>query len=218
MTQDIARYRARLQDQAAAARYAARFERGARARINRREQRAARRILDGLPDCRSVLDVPCGAGRFLHTLAGAGRRVIGVDAARAILVHARGRAAELGLRALWVQGDAARLPLPDDAVDAVFCNRLLHHILQPGERAVILGELRRVARRYVIVSFFDYHRFGTVRRLLKRLKGSRPNYAAQPTREAFIAEALACGLRLQEIVPTGPFWVAQHYLVLEKAR
>jgi ubiquinone/menaquinone biosynthesis C-methylase UbiE len=218
MTQDIARYRARLQEAAEAARYAARFERGSRARIDRREQRALRRILAGLSDCRSVLDVPCGAGRFLPTLAGTQRRVIGVDAARPILAHARARAAAVSIPAAWIQGDAARLPLRDESVDAVFCNRLLHHIRRPEERAVILRELRRVARRYVIVSFFDYHRFGALRRLLKRLKGARPNYALQPTREAFTAEVAACGLRLREIVPTGPFWVAQHYFVLEKIR
>lgn len=218
MTQDIARYRARLQEEAEAARYAARFERGARARIDRREQRAVRRILATLPDCRSVLDVPCGAGRFLPTLALAERRVIGVDAARAILAHARARARDAAIPAVWIVGDAARLPLRDEAVDAVFCNRLLHHILTPEERAAILRELRRVARRYVIVSFFDYHRFGALRRLLKRLKGSRPNYAAQPTHGAFRAETAACGLQLRQIVPTGPFWVAQHYFVLEKTR
>ncbi|MCX8090620.1 MAG: class I SAM-dependent methyltransferase [Verrucomicrobiae bacterium] len=216
MTQDIARYRARLQEEADAARYAARFERGSRARIDRREQRAVRAIFAGLPDCRTVLDVPCGAGRFLRTLAAADRRVIGVDAARAILTHAQSRAHHAGLQAAWIQADAARLPLRDDAVDAVFCNRLLHHIHQPAERAVILRELRRVARRYLIVSFFDYHRFGRLRRLLKRLKGSRPNYDKQPTRAAFCAEVAACGLRLRQIVPTGPIWVAQHYFVLEK--
>jgi ubiquinone/menaquinone biosynthesis C-methylase UbiE len=214
--QDIARYRARLQEETEAARYAARFERGSRARIDRREQRALRRILAGLPECRSVLDVPCGAGRFLRTLAESDRRVIGVDAARAILAHARARARAAATPALWIQGDAAHLPLRDAAVDVVFCNRLLHHILKPEERAVILRELRRVARRFVIVSFFDYHRFGALRRWLKRLKGARPNYAAQPTREAFAREVAACGLRLREIVPTGPFWVAQHYFVLEK--
>lgn len=218
MMQDIARYRARLQEEADAARYATRFERGSRARIDRREQRAVRRIFASLPDCRTVLDVPCGAGRFLRALAECDRRVIGVDAARAILAHAQARARNAAIPAVWIQGDAARLPLRDEAVDAVFCNRLLHHILKPEERAVILRELRRVTRRYVIVSFFDYHRFGGLRRLFKRLKGSRPNYAAQPTCGAFTAETAACGLQLRAIVPTGPFWVAQHYFVLEKAR
>ncbi len=217
MTQDIARYRQRFQDEGSAAQYAGRFERGSRARIDRREQRALGCILRELTGCGSILDVPCGAGRFLATLADGDRRVIGVDVARPILAHARGRAAAQAIAAVWVQGDASRLPLCDGAVDAVFCNRLLHHILVPDERAVILRELARVARRYVIVSFFDYYRFGPLRRLLKRLKGSRPRYEAQPRREQFVAEAGACGLRLRRSVRVGPFWVAQHFLVFEKA-
>lgn len=217
MKRDIASYRTRLQDAAQAEQYAARFERGSRARIDRREQRAVGKIFAGLANCRSVLDVPCGAGRFAKTLAGDRRRVVGVDAAREILLHAQQRVRRLGLRAVFIHGDASRLPFDADAVDAVFCNRLLHHILRPEERAAILRELRRVSRRHVVVSFFDYQGFGNVRRLLKSLKGSRPQYAGQPTREAFEHEANTCGLRVRDLVPTGAMWVAQKYFVMEKA-
>jgi len=216
MKRDIASYRTRLQDEAGAEKYAARFERGSRARIDRREQRAVQRIFSSLAGCHVVLDVPCGAGRFAKTLAGDRRRVIGVDSAREILVHAQRRAARSGVRAAFLQGDAARLPFAPDAVDAVFCNRLLHHIVKADERAAILRELRRVSRRYLVVSFFDYQGFATVRRLLKALKGSKPQYRGQPTREQFERELEACGFRVLELVPTGPAWVTQRYFVLEK--
>jgi len=216
MMRDIASYRKRLQDEAQAEKYAARFERGSRARIDRREQRAVRRIFSGLTGCHDVLDVPCGAGRFAVTLAQHGQRVVGVDSAREILAHAQKRLLPRGVRAHFVQGDASRLPFPDDAVDAVFCNRLLHHLLKAEERVVILQELRRVSRRYVVISFFDYQGFAAVRRLLKSLKGSKPKYAGQPTREQFERELNACGLRVRELVSTGATWVSQKYFVLEK--
>lgn len=216
MKRDIASYRTRLQNEAQAEKYAARFDRGSRARIDRREQCAVEKIFAGLPGCRNVLDVPCGAGRFARTLAQGGRFVIGLDSAREILAHAQKRAARFGVRAGFIHGDASRLSFPDDAVDAVFCNRLLHHILKPEERAVILRELRRVSRRYLVVSFFDYQGFATVRRWLKTLKGSKPKYAGQPTREQFERELNACGLRVRELVPTGAAWVSQKYFVLEK--
>ncbi len=216
MLRDIASYRTRLRNETHAATYATRFDRGSRARIDRREQRAVKKIFAGLPDCRSVLDVPCGAGRFARTLGAGGRRVLGVDSSREILTHAQKRAARPGFRPGFIHGDASRLPFPDNTVDAVFCNRLLHHILKPEERAVILRELRRVSRRYLVVSFFDYQGFATVRRLLKTLKGSKPKYAGQPTREQFERELNACGLRVRELVPTGAAWVSQKYFVLEK--
>lgn len=216
MKRDIASYSTRLQNTAEAEKYARRFERGSRARIDRREQRAVRRIFGRLPDCRSVLDVPCGAGRFLPTLAEFCPEVMGADIAAEVLEHARQKAEATGGRARVFRGDASRLELADGAVDAIFCNRLLHHILKEEERARILKELHRVTQRYLVVSFFDYQGFGAVRRLFKRLKGSKPIYGGQPTIEQFRAEITRAGFRERELVPTGPFWVSQKYFVLEK--
>ncbi|HNQ87948.1 MAG TPA: class I SAM-dependent methyltransferase [Verrucomicrobiota bacterium] len=209
-------YRSRLESAEAAQRYATRFERGRRRQIDRREQRAVRRILDDLPDCRSVLDVPCGAGRFLATLAANGRSVTGIDASAEILALARRRAEQLGIPARFEVGDAARLAVPDSSVDAVFCNRLLHHITVAEERAVFLREFHRVTRRHVVVSFFDYRAWGGLRRFLKALKGRRADYDGQPTLREFDLEVQACGFRVLRVVPTGPLWVSEKYFVLTR--
>src|SRR6266498_1894155 len=92
---DIKSYSRRLQDPAKAERYAKRFEQGSRKRIDRREQRAVRKIFAELPDCRSVLDVPSGAGRFLRTLSLGARRVIEIDVAFEILAYAQQKAANM---------------------------------------------------------------------------------------------------------------------------
>src|SRR6185436_10807367 len=125
-------YRKRMQNARRARLYAERFETGSRRRINQREQRAVAKIFDALPDCRSVLDVPSGAGRFARVLA-AGRMLIEGDVAFEILEFARERSEKAGLPVSFVQSDAARLPLADQAVDCIFCNRLLHHILAANE-------------------------------------------------------------------------------------
>lgn len=216
MKRDIQSYRGRMRDEAKAERYARRFERGSRKRIDRREQRAVAAVFSGLRDCRTILDVPAGAGRFLATLTRAGRQVVEIDSALEILQFARSRAESLGQPPRCLQGDASRLPLVSQAVDAVFCNRLLHHILSANERAVILRELRRVCRRYVVVSFFDYQAFSGVRKLLKAIKGSKPKYEGQPTVAQFEEEAAGCGLRVVSITPTGGPWASQKYVVLER--
>ena len=214
---DIKTYRARLQDGSRAERYAKRFEQGSRKRIDQREQRAVRKIFSELADCRSVLDVPSGAGRFLDALARDGRRVIEMDVAFEILEFARAKATKAQANTCVLQGDASRLPLADGAVDCVFSNRLLHHILAPAERHAILREFHRVCRRWAVVSFFNYKGLGRMRAFLKRLKGRQPAYAKQPTLEAFSAETAQSGFRVHAIVPTGLPWVSQKYLVLEKA-
>jgi ubiquinone/menaquinone biosynthesis C-methylase UbiE len=213
---DIKSYRDRFRDAAKAQKYAARFDEGPRHRIDRREQRAVKRIFSALPHCRSVLDVPSGAGRFAAVLTGPNRVVIELDAAMEILCPAEQRARKQSVNAIFVQGDASRLPLRNEVVDCIFCNRLLHHILRVEERGVILREFHRVTRRYVVVSFFDYHKFGALRRTLKTLKGRKPRYEDQPTQEHFSVESTAAGFHVLAVVPTGPLWVTQKYFVLEK--
>jgi ubiquinone/menaquinone biosynthesis C-methylase UbiE len=164
-----------------------------------------------------VLDVPSGAGRFLGTLAQGSRRVIEIDVAFEILEFAREKASRARANACVLQGDASRLPLTDGAVDCVFSNRLLHHILGPAERQAILREFHRVSRRWTVVSFFNYKGLARVRGFLKKLKGRAPPYEKQPTLEQFTAEAAQAGFRVLSIVPTGLPWVSQKYFVLEKA-
>jgi ubiquinone/menaquinone biosynthesis C-methylase UbiE len=202
-------YKKRFQDKAKAEKYARRFESGSHRRIDAREQRAVAKVFAELDDCRSVLDVPCGAGRFAKTLAQGGRKVIETDVSFEMVEFARGAR---------LQSDAAHLPFQDGAVDCVFSNRLLHHILPREERAMFLREFHRVSRRWVVVTFFDYRLFAPVRKALKKLKRAKIRYDEQPTFAQFAAEVEACGFRVQEVVPTGPVWVAEKYLVLEKCR
>ena len=212
----IETYRQRYRDRGKAGRYAQRFQRGDHKRQDQREQRAVREIFAALPDCRSVLDVPSGAGRFLNNLAQDGRKVIAGDVAFEMLEYAHGQAAEAGVAAHFLQVDASRLPLAEGAVDGVFCNRLLHHILEPVQRAAFLREFHRVSRKLLVISFFDYRATGAVRRVLKRLKGAKPMDERQPSLEQFTTELTATGWKIRSLVPTGPFWGSQKYLVLEK--
>lgn len=203
-------YKRRFQSKARAEKYARRFSSGSHKRIDAREQRAVAKIFAGLEDCRSVLDVPCGAGRFAKTLGQGGRLVIETDVAHEMVEIAR-RAHRLGM-----QSDAGHLPFRDGAVDCVFSNRLLHHILPRDERATFLREFHRVSKRWVVVTFFDYRMFATVRKALKKIKRAKIRYDEQPTLEQFEAEVKACGLCIVSVVATGPVWVSEKYLVLEK--
>jgi len=217
MNRTIETYRRRLQDPERARNYAQRFERGERKRIDRREQRAVRAIFSRLTDCRTILDVPSGAGRFVASLGGNARRVLEMDAAFEILEFAQKRARAAGVCASFAQADASRLPLGGNSVDAVFCNRLLHHLTKAEERAIVLRELHRVTRRYAIVSFFDYLGFGGLRKLLKAVRGRKPVYDGQPTLQEFSAELGRCGFAVKKVIATGGPWVSQKYCLLEKA-
>jgi ubiquinone/menaquinone biosynthesis C-methylase UbiE len=213
---DLEHYRQRMQAAAEAEKYAHRFEKGARRRINLREQRAVELILAGLGKIDFILDIPAGAGRFLDVLSRHCRRLIESDVALEILLHARQKAVEANLATDVVQGNASRLPLTDQAVDLIFCNRLLHHLLQRPERASVLREFHRVSRRHVLVSFFDYRKWLISRSILKMLKRRSPTYHKQPSLTEFGEEVVSCGFRIAKVHALGPTWVAEKYILLER--
>jgi len=66
-----------------------------------------------------VVDVGCGTGNAALLAAARGAHVTGVDPAPRLLEVARQRAAAQALDATFALGEAAALPLPDDAADVM---------------------------------------------------------------------------------------------------
>jgi ubiquinone/menaquinone biosynthesis C-methylase UbiE len=87
-----------------------------------------------------VLDLGCGAGRFVAALRDAGAKPIGVEIADAALERARRNAPGADLRLLGPDGS---LPLEHASVDLVWCSEVLEHV---ADTAHLLLEARRVLR------------------------------------------------------------------------
>lgn len=94
-----------------------------------------------------VVDLACGTGDLSELAAQIGARVIGVDFAGNMLVGARQRR----IKALFVQADASRVPLPDTAATVVLSGFALRNfvsipailteaarVLKPGGRLALL--------------------------------------------------------------------------------
>jgi SAM-dependent methyltransferase len=113
--------------------------------------RAVSRLLDGRTDA-SVLDVGIGSGDFARRLARerGGVRIIGLDVRDDVLEIA---ARNLGgtNHVTLIAGDARAVPLPDGSVDVAHASLLLHH-LDPDDAVLALREMRRVARRGLVVN------------------------------------------------------------------
>lgn len=99
-------------------------------------------------DAEIALDVGCGNGRHTESLRSHARRVVGVDVSRGLLAEARRRARDRGYdgRASFVHGDAAALPIIDDAVGLAVYVAAIHHLRSREERIRSLNELARVLR------------------------------------------------------------------------
>ncbi len=93
----------------------------------------------------TALDVGCAEGYFMHVLGERfGCEMWGVDLSLVALAKAR----ELyGLPV--AAADATRLPFADGAFDLVYSTEVIEHLLDPD---LALAEMRRVARRHVLVT------------------------------------------------------------------
>jgi len=106
----------------------------------RPEPRWAARIHAALGDARTVVNVGAGTGSYEP----ADRTVIAVEPSRR-MIDQRPTGAAPAVRAV-----AEALPLPDDAVDAALAVFAVHHWRDP---IAGLAEMRRVARRQVVVTW-----------------------------------------------------------------
>jgi SAM-dependent methyltransferase len=101
------------------------------------ERRRALLLAEARPGER-VLDLGCGAGRFVAALAEAGADPVGVELAEGALERARRNVPGADLR-LMEDG----IPLEDSSVDLVWCSEVLEHV---PDTAGLLSELRRVLK------------------------------------------------------------------------
>jgi ubiquinone/menaquinone biosynthesis C-methylase UbiE len=111
--------------------------------------RARRTLVEGaaLRLGQQVLEVGCGTGSLLVEI---GRRqpgveLVGLDPDASALDRARRKADRAGVTIELDRGFADALPYPDAAFDRVLSSFMFHH-LQGGEKASMLGEVRRVLK------------------------------------------------------------------------
>jgi ubiquinone/menaquinone biosynthesis C-methylase UbiE len=146
-----------------------RFSTPERQKRNVRKWAAIRKALALTTGVRTILDLPCGTGRFTGALAREGYEVVGSDISFEMLKKAASledaqrpnpQPGEGAQRAIcgYVQANAEHLPLRSDALDCVVCIRFMMHV-DPATRVRILREFHRVSRRWVIVDYRHKYTF-----------------------------------------------------------
>ena len=101
------------------------------------ERRRALLLAEARPGER-VLDLGCGAGRFVAALRDHGAEPVGVEIAEAALERARRNVPGADLRLLAPDG---AIPLGHGEVDLVWCSEVLEHV---PDTVALLTEVRRV--------------------------------------------------------------------------
>ena len=150
-----------------------RFSTPERQKRNARKWAAIRKALSSTTGVRTILDLPCGTGRFTGALAREGYQVVGSDISFEMLQKAA--SVELGPTTEgkpatvhgYVQANAEHLPLRDACLDCVVCIRFMMHV-DSATRVRMLREFHRVSRRWVVV---DYRHKYTFRYVLSHTFG-----------------------------------------------
>ncbi len=122
-----------------------------------REIGMARKALALAGRPRSVLDLPCGTGRFWAMLAEEpNRRIFVADNSQSMIdagLELRPREVVARVQKSF-RCSAFATGLPDNFVECVFSIRLMHHIEKSADRAQMLKEFARISSVSVIVSLW----------------------------------------------------------------
>lgn len=162
----------------------------------RRERNCLVRLIAGIPAGSLVLDLPCGTGRVTRLIAEAGHRVLAGDSSLAMV-----EATKSNLQAKYPTltarvMDAKATQLADQSVDAVVCNRLLHHFPDAASRIEVLREFARISRGPVIVSFSCSFGLDVVlQRTMRRLQGRQLRHYHPLSLQQFRDEFAQAGLQ-----------------------
>ena len=92
-----------------------------------------------------LLDLACGQGRYAVPLASLGRRVVALDASRALLTIAAQQTARTATSPRWVRGDMRSLPLAP-SFGGVLLLDSFGFFDQDDENLRVLREARRILR------------------------------------------------------------------------
>jgi ubiquinone/menaquinone biosynthesis C-methylase UbiE len=121
------------------------------------ERWMAARALRMAGNPKTILDLPCGFGRFWPTLIASGAtQIIAADkSAEMLQVAQEVNSSSILSHITCMSSTATEINLSDKSVDTILCMRLLHHISDKNYRQEIYNSFRRVARDTVVISLWS---------------------------------------------------------------
>lgn len=141
--------------------------------ITRREYALLRRLLASQPHCATLLDLPSGGGRLSPQIAEFTDLLIEADIALGQVQYGK-EFGRVKTPQVWMTASGFHIPFRDASLDGIVCVRLNHHLPTADERERLVRELLRVARKFVVMTFFDYHSLKNLGRRLRQPLDKKP--------------------------------------------
>lgn len=145
---------------------------------NWREQNIARKALEIAGNPSSVLDIPCGAGRFWPLLSEMpDRNIYASDYSLSMVMVAKKLQDSFIVKRIpCFQASAFSISMKSDSIDSIFCMRLFHHIVDRENRMALLKEFKRVTRDTVCLSLWIDGNYKAWRRIRLEARRNRKGY------------------------------------------
>jgi ubiquinone/menaquinone biosynthesis C-methylase UbiE len=195
-----------------------RFSSPERQKRNRRKWAAISEALREATGIRTILDLPCGTGRFTGALAREGFEIIGSDISMEMLqkaasVEIENPAGQQPAIRGYVQANAEHLPLRNDSLDCVVSIRFMMHV-DPVTRVRMLREFHRVSRRWVVVDYRHCYSFRYVlTHTLGRLGIGRPPLS-RVSRKELEKEFADAGFAIRNVIRVSAPLLSDKWIVL----
>jgi ubiquinone/menaquinone biosynthesis C-methylase UbiE len=191
-----------------------RFRTPKRMRRNERKWNAICKALALTEGVKTVIDLPCGTGRFTGHLARAGYQVVGSDISLEMMQQSAKLLSQDNI-AGYVRADAEALPFRAKSADCVMSIRFLFHV-DPQTRRRMLREFGRVSRRWIIADYRHKYsfRYG-VWKLTRALRLTRRPFERVSVK-SMKSEFEDAGLRVVKIVAVRR-WLSDKWVVLAES-
>ncbi len=191
---------------------------------NWRDRRLVEKAVRRAGRVERILDIPCGTGRLIRSLASRVPHSVGADVSLDMIEFSRQpvpcqeRATESLLE--FVQCDAKYLPFSNDSFDVVVSGRFLHHLFNvpQSDRFQVIKEFARVSRKWVLGDFnVQYGLKYWINRVREVLRG-KPLKSQRMAAGKVFEELAQAGLRVEQVYPIS--WLASEkwYILCRKER
>jgi len=193
-----------------------RFTTPRRQRRSVRKWRAIRSALDQAGDVRSVLDLPCGTGRFTGHFARLNLDTVGSDISLQMMRQAAA-SPEVAHDSIagYVQADGEALPYVDCSLDCVVSIRFMFHV-DPVTRRRILREMGRVSRRWLIIDYRHKYSLRWLSWKIRHAVGLLPEVPERVSRSDLRSEFRDAGLTIRQVIPVRR-WLSDKWIVLAES-
>jgi ubiquinone/menaquinone biosynthesis C-methylase UbiE len=185
-----------------------------------RERQIVSRAITGIaegggPSVRRIVDLPCGTGKLAPVFARHRISVVAADISREMMDVAEAEYRKIPGFVGLVQADATATEFRDEEFDAAVCLRLLHRV-PDTVREIMLAEISRISRHYVIISAGVTDRLQEARRTLRRWTTGTSTVPYPVTRDVLTSQLSRAGLDPLRWVPVLPVLSSEWVVICAK--